>query len=348
MPIPVFRSQPVDWGRAQEIHDEHGDSNQLSNFGPLVKRLEFQLAELLSVEADQLVIFSSGTEAISAAVATLPTKPEFLHLPDFSFLATLRAVQGLFCGSIEVEDSEPNDWSLKLVDEKSSAFLPVSVFGASPSYLLKKFSGKTAVIDAAASLGSTPDLSTLESNHAVCFSLHSTKILGSGEGGFAVFGEASWANKAREWSNFGRSSTDTFLASGANAKMPEVQAAFILAQLEQFPNQLQTWRKAQRIAREATERLGVEVHPQAFENPNPYWVVKFSDKNIRLEAEKLLKDSEIGFRSWWPISLAKLNSQTEFPISKELRETTLGLPMFLDITDEDISLVERALSPLSN
>lgn len=347
MSIPVFRSQTLNWERAREIHDLYGDPSKLSNFGPLVRKLESQLATLLGVSAQQLVIFSSGTDSISASVATVAGQPQSLLLPDFSFLATLRSVQGPFRGSITVGDCDRDDWSLSLDSAKSDVYVPVCIFGESPEYLMEKFSGKTAIFDAAASLGSVPDLSGMQTNHAVSFSLHATKILGAGEGGFTVFGDESWAQRAREWSNFGRSSEMDFLENGANAKMSEAQAAFILAQLESFEERQNQWKQAQALAKDATERLLFETHPRSFENPNPYWVVKFKDTSQRSDAEKLLTQSDIEFRSWWPTSLAKLNSESECPNSINLRETTLGLPMFLGITEEEISLVEGALSPVS-
>ena len=347
MSIPVFRSQTLNWERAREIHDVYGDPSKLSNFGPLVRRLESELASLLGVSARQLVIFSSGTDAIAASVATVAGQPKSLLLPDFSFLATLRSVQGPFRGSITVGDCDWNDWSLSLDSAESDVCVPVCIFGESPEYLMEKFSGKTAIFDAAASLGSLPDLSGMETNHAVSFSLHATKILGAGEGGFTVFGDESWAQRARDWSNFGRSGETEFLENGENAKMSEVQAAFILAQLERFSERQNQWKQAQALAEDATERLMLVTHPRAFQNPNPYWVVKFKNQNQRLEAANLLAQADIGCRSWWPTSLAKLNLESERPNARSLRETTLGLPMFLGITEEEISLVERALSPIS-
>ena len=344
--VPVFRSEPVNWKRAKEIHESSGDPLRLSNFGPLVQKLEADLASLLNVNKEKLVIFSSGTEALSASIATISGRPKTLSIPDFSFVATLRAAQNTFEGSIFVEDLDLEDWALRRTRGDSKVFMPVCIFGASPLPLMKKFSGEKAIFDAAASLGSTPDLSGMEKNHCVSFSLHSTKILGSGEGGFTVYGTETWAEEARAWSNFGRSDNREFRAKGANAKMSEVQAAFVLAQLEVFSDKLINWKRSQYLAKESTMRLGFEHHVQAFEDPNPYWVVRFRSTGECREAERLLANAGIESRRWWPKSLAELNSQDQPPFSRKLRETTLGLPMFLGISDEEISLVEKALGPI--
>ena len=337
----------MNWDRAKRIHAKFGDSSQLSNFGPLVRKLEADLASLLRVDKGQLVSFNNGTQALTSAYKGLLGEKLSVVLPDFSFLATLRAVQGIVSGELSAEESDLKDWSLTTQTKDADVVIPVAIFGSSPKHLLKKFSGRTVIVDAAASIGSLPDLSKLDSNHAVCFSLHGTKILGAGEGGFAVFGNKGWADRARAWSNFGRSPNRGFSDGGSNGKMSEVQAAFILAQLEEFPDQLQEWKTSHEIAREVTERLGLTTHQHAFENPNPYWVVKFRGREDRKKAETLLREADIESRNWWPTSLAKLNGQDEFPNAKYLRETTLGLPMYLGMSEKEISLVEMALKPLS-
>lgn len=347
MSISVFKSQRLNWDSARRIHSQFGNLGQLSNFGPLVTKLESDLARLLRVEVGQVVSFNSGTQAITSAYKGIPATKLSVVIPDFSFLATLRAVQGIVSGDLSAGESATQDWSLSSEVKDADVLIPVVIFGSSPVHLLKKFSGRTMIVDAAASMGSLPDLSKLESNQAVCFSLHATKILGAGEGGFAVFGNPEWADRARAWSNFGRSASNGFSSGGSNGKMSEVQAAFVLAQLEEFPEQLESWKTSQQMAREATERLGFEYHPQAFEHPNPYWVVKFRYSDDRKKAERLLTEADIEFRHWWPTSLAKLNGQDEFPNAKHLRETTLGLPMYLGIREKEISLIEGALKPVS-
>lgn len=347
MTIPVFRNIHADWSAAQQIHHKYGDANQLSNFGPLVSRLEAKLAKLLEVPKENLVVFSSGTKAISAAISAFHRKNLLVQLPDFTFLASFRAAQRSNAKSIVVKDCDFDDWSLIAEGSGEVLHMPVAPFGSSPQNLLEKFSGEPAVVDAAGSLGSLPNLSTLESEHAVCFSLHSTKVLGSGEGGFSVFGDVDWASRARAWSNFGRHPVANTLESGTNAKMSEIQAAFLLAQLENFEGQLRQWKVAQKFAEKITETLGLGKMPGAFVSPSTYWVVKFDSEAQRLEAQTLLAKSDIEYKQWWPLSMASLNSQIAPPISSELRETTLGLPMFFDITEDQMRRIELALLPIA-
>lgn len=299
---------------------------------------------MMNVDSHRVVTFSSGTDALSASVATMPGNLQSLEIPDFSFLASLRSAQLGFDGDIKVADINLLDWSLNREDPSETGYMPVCTFGASPKYLMRKFEGSFAVIDAAASLGSIPDLSTLSPNHAICFSLHATKIFGSGEGGIGVFGTSDWAADARDWSNFGKSSLHNVRISGANGKLSEVQAAFHLSRIEDAQNEIQDWMTANAHAKKISEQLGLELAPFSFEAPNPYWVVKLEDKQTRDKVEERLYKDGISTKRWWDISLAQTAGFEEFLNSRNIRETTLGLPMFREIKESELDFIAEKLS----
>lgn len=343
MQIPTFRPTTPDWNSAQQIWEEKSNPRQLSNFGPLVGLLELRIAEMLNVDPNKVVAFSSGTDALSASVATIPGNSPSLVIPDFSFLASLRSAQLGFDCEIEVADIDFEDWSLNRDDHSNNAYMPVCAFGSSPKYLMEKFEGSFAVIDAAASLGAIPDLSTLSPNHAVCFSLHATKIFGSGEGGIGVFGTTDWAAEARDWSNFGKANVDNVQMSGANGKLSEVQAAFHLSKIENAQNEIQDWNRANMKAKEISDQLGLELAPFSFEAPNPYWIVKFKDKPTRDKVEESLVKEGISTKRWWEISLSRAAGFEELSNSQTLRETTLGLPMFREIRKSELEFIGEKL-----
>ena len=343
MHIPTFRPSTPDWHSAQRIWDEKSNPQQLSNFGPLVGLLELRIAKMLNVDPNKVVAFSSGTDALSASVATIPGNYPSLVIPDFSFLASLRSAQLGFAGVIEVDDIDLDDWSLNRDDHSNNAYMPVCAFGASPKYLMEKFEGSVAVIDAAASLGPLPDLSSLSPNHAVCFSLHATKIFGSGEGGIGVFGTTDWALEARDWSNFGKANAVNVHMSGANGKLSEVQAAFHLSKIENAQNELRDWNRANMQAKEISDQLGLELAPFSFEAPNPYWILKLKDKQTRDKVEESLLGNRISTKRWWDISLSRTAGFKELSNSKTLRETTLGLPMFRLIKKSELEFIAEKL-----
>ena len=68
------------------------------------------------------------------------------------------------------------------------------------------------------------------------FSLHATKTMGMGEGGFAVSGDADWIERVRCLSNFGIDPGDFKVhQAGSNAKLSEYHAAVGIAALARWP-----------------------------------------------------------------------------------------------------------------
>ena len=345
MRIPVVRPLQPDWDRAKIIFRDLGEPSTLSNFGPLVRFLESRFAEILRVRPDQVVVFSSGTEAISAAVQTFSEPVNTVLLPDYSFIATLRAIGGLQYREQKIVDVHEADWWMNVdsAEWKEALFVPVAPFGDSPSRHFEHYSGKSAVFDCAASFGSEPDLSAIEVNHAYCFSLHATKVLGAGEGGFAVFGSEDWAAKARSWANFGRAGI-AMLGDGRNAKMSEVQAAMYLANLEQWPRERQEWADSQAFARETSRTFGLKTNPSGFEHPHPYWIVELPSNLYREEFERFAKEHHIETRRWWPFSLAENAGLKSQPVASRLRENSLGLPMFRNFSSQERDRILEFLS----
>ena len=342
--IPVFRPRPLSWSVSEEIARRFGSANQHSNFGPLVMRLEDELAQSLNVPTEHVVVFSNCTDALAAAAATADVALGAV-IPGFSFVATLRAVQVAMPNRFRIEDVNSMSWCLEPTEAGilKEVHVPVAPFGTDPSPILNDFKGRSVVVDAAASLGTFPDLSTLESRHAVCFSLHATKVFGAGEGGFAVFGDALWATRAREWSNFGRN-LDGFQASGTNSKMSEVQAAFCLAKLEQREEEMAEWRSAQAIALSVSTEHHLAVQPHGFATVHPYWVVELGSEQERSRVEAELTLRNVGSRRWWSEDLATLIGQAHLPNATSLAGRTLGLPLFCGLTESHGERISEALS----
>ena len=340
--IPVFQPEPLNWNLAASLADEYGSQSQHSNFGPLVTELERRLALFLKTDPKRVVVFSNCTDAIASATATVVADSPVV-IPGFSFLATLRSVQQIPDVEILVRDVEPESWEMispQASDSIDTVYLPVCAFGSNPTNLAKLFSGKRAVFDCAASVGSQPDLSNIEKSHAYCFSLHATKVLGSGEGGFAVFGSSEWAEAARAWSNFGRRDT-SIVSGGINGKMSETQAAFCLSRLVEWESEKEQWLKVQQIAQEVSREHKLMLSPSAFSTVNPYWIVKFRDASETAYAAKFLADRGISTRKWWGFPLGPACNQGNPRVSLDLSATTLGLPFFRGI---DLELISRDIS----
>jgi len=74
--------------------------------------------------------------------------------------------------------------------------------------------------------------------NAEIFSCHASKLINGGEGGYVTTNDSALADQLRLSRNFGKSDRGDFVAAGFNAKMSEMQAAWILASLEGVQPQL--------------------------------------------------------------------------------------------------------------
>ena len=115
----------------QKYVDEIYENGWLTNYGPLVQRLEKRLAEYLGVK--NIVLVANGTAALEIAYRTLDLKGSVITTP-FSFIATTSSLVTNNLSPI-FADIDENTFNLypknieKLITPNTSAILPVHVFG---------------------------------------------------------------------------------------------------------------------------------------------------------------------------------------------------------------------------
>lgn len=330
--------------------EQMDSSGVYSNFGPLVTELEKRYAKFLGVDPEQVVSTANATLALQGACTLFPPR-EWL-LPVFTFAATLHA---LLQANLIPRFTDVHVNNFEMVDPLGQAMsldtgiLPVMPFGKrpEPSSFPK---GRFTVMDAAASLGAAEgSLTTLNKTQAVVFSLHATKVLGAGEGGLAVFGDVDYSTKFRKWTNFGFDGSRMSIFSATNAKMSEIHAAYALASLDGWSSERQQWETALQGGSSIARELGVASPIDRFDGVRPYWIAQFKSQEVRDAVEAALSLSRIQSRHWWPRPLnempafSAISQHTSFPSALELAGTTLGLPMYRGISQQDLELIRDVI-----
>ena len=274
VPILIPRGPSLDLA-IRYLRNNSYEESRYSNFGPLVRKLEERVAARYRVDPAQVVTASNATTGLTLAL--MSSDKTLAQLPDFSFVATLSAARAAG-KTTEFRDVSASSWLIEMNPPGRSGdiLVPVMPFGAWNQELLDN-QQTSMVIDAAASFGLERDLSALDDNKSIVFSLHATKVLGSGEGGVCIFGTEDWATEARSMSNFGMDQHRSIKNVGINGKMSEFQAAFCLAAMDESELEMSYWHDAMDLAREASRGLGLELSPQAFDVPAPYWIVKINE-----------------------------------------------------------------------
>jgi dTDP-4-amino-4,6-dideoxygalactose transaminase len=313
-----------------------------SNLGPQEQELRRRFGERLHVDPDQIATVANATLGLTGAVVVLGGHRWLV--PTFTFAATPASI--LAAGAeLVLGDIDPDTWILRPGGEVDG-YMPVAPFGKAPDIL--PWGGRGRVVhDAAASLGEALDLSTLPSGQAVVFSLHATKVLGAGEGGVVVFGDVTDCARFRSWTNFGFAGTREAQLAGINAKMSEIQCAYVHAALDGWEQERAEWAEARERVERMAAAVGVEML-RGGDGINPYAIAVLRDAETTRRVESTLARHGVGTKRWWSMGCHQMPAyahltESTFPVTDDIAGRTLGLPLYRGMSDEDVETVRNAL-----
>jgi dTDP-4-amino-4,6-dideoxygalactose transaminase len=338
------------------------DARWYSNFGPLVTELEQRLADRFA-RPTQVVTTTNATQALSLTLQAMDLAPGgYVVVPSWTFVATAHAViqAGLTPWFVDVDPgtwmldpAEVEDLALSLNGEIVAA-IPVCAFGAMPDLdtwvAFRERTGVPVLVDAAACFDTLRD-ARLPS----VVSLHATKVLGLGEGGYLATEDAALAHQVRLKTGFGFWGSRDSQVAATNAKLSEYAAAVGLAALDGWPGDRLRWMRAAQHLRIAL--IGrPEVKFQ--EGWGSDWVTSVCTvalpRGSAAGVARSLREDALDTRQWWGggchTSTAFTDCRREaLPVTEELAASTLGLPFSVDMDAHDIARLAAALDrALSN
>ena len=332
----------------------------LTNMGPLASQLEMELKSFLDLK--HLLFVTNGTVALQMAIKALNLRGDIITTP-FSFVATTSSIVWEGCNPIFVDiDSESLNIDASKIEaaitENTCAILATHVYGnpcdvEAIDKIAKKHNLKI-IYDAAHAFGVTVKGESIfkYGDISIC-SLHATKIYHSIEGGFIVTKSADLTKKLASIRNFGISSFDTFDELGLNGKNSEFHAAMGLANLKYINNIIE---KRQNLSRYYDEKLRdlkayrPKWHKDS-ENMGAYYPLVFESEQLMLQVVEHLKSYEIGTRRYFYPSLASSLPYLEpknLEVTDEIARKVLCLPLFYDLTFEEINLIFRIILRVQN
>ena len=217
-------------------------SRRYTNFGPLSQAFERELARL--ADAPHAVSISSCTLGLELALGAMEIPPGGrVLLPTLTFPATASAA---IRSGLTPLFSDIDSGTLSLTPEVArraaaengiDAVLTVALHGqVHDPKAWDAFSSETGIavlIDAAGAAGHQK----IGSTTSAVFSLHATKPLAVGEGGFVATARREFAERVRAKSNFGFESGEVKYL-GTNAKFSEYHAAVGMAALQGWPSRM--------------------------------------------------------------------------------------------------------------
>jgi len=335
------------------------DNNAFAN-GPFVARFEADFAAYC--QAPFAVGVGSGTEALWLALLALGigAGDEVITVPS-TFVATAEAIN--FCGARPVfVDIDERTYTLdpelleRAITPRTKAVIPVHLFGQmadmDPILEIARRREIAVVEDACQAHGAEYRGRKAGSlGHAGCFSFYPAKNLGAlGEAGAVVTRDPALAEKIRILRDHGQETKYEHSVIGWNARMDGIQGAVLRVKLRHLEPGNAARRAHARLYGEYLEGRENRITPEEADYGlhvyHLYAVrVKNRDHVLRALAGRGIA---CGVHYPVPIHLQKAYralglGRGSFPVAERCAREFLSLPMFPELTPEQVETVAREL-----
>jgi dTDP-4-amino-4,6-dideoxygalactose transaminase len=328
-----------------------------SNYGPLISQLESRLAARLDQRAS-VTSLCNATSGIALSLRALgAAQGSLCILPSWTFVASAHAV--VQAGLIPwFHDVDPDTWmldpnavmaSLKTAPSHVGAILPIAAFGHMPDTCawadFNHTTGIPVLLDAAAAFDGLRD-----ARIPAVVSLHATKVLGAGEGGYLATVDTALSTAVRRAANFSFSGNRIAQCQGGNSKLSEYAAAVGLASLDNWPTTRALYMRVAGHLRAACSELpGIGFQPGwGTDWISSVCVVRVPDGKAT-EIGHHLEAAGIETRQWWGEGCHASPAFSDAPkttlkATEHLARSTIGLPFAADFTNETIQRIANALA----
>jgi dTDP-4-amino-4,6-dideoxygalactose transaminase len=304
---------------------------------------------------------SSGTDALALALRACGIGPgdEVITVAN-TFIATVEAIALVGATPVFV-DIDPETYTLdwrqldSVVTSRTRALLPVHLYGhpveMQPLMDFAQVHGLRVIEDASQAHGATYRGQRVGSLGDIgCFSLYYSKNLGAyGEAGICVTNDPELARAIRMLRDHGSLARYQHEVLGVNARLDELQAAVLRVKLRY----LSGWNAArQKHARIYSDQLRdvVETVPVVRSWGTHVYYVYVVEVQNRDHFRKMLEQEGIatGIHYPTPIHLQPACARYGYergrlPITEEVTQRIVSLPMYPELTGEQIQVVVNAV-----
>jgi dTDP-4-amino-4,6-dideoxygalactose transaminase len=327
--------------------------------GPAVERFEKNLAAYCQTK--HAIGVSSGTDALLCALMGLGIKSgDEVICPAFTFFATAGSIARLgatpvFCDiDAKTFNLDPESVKKKLTG-KTRAIMPVHLFGQVANMdainAIAQNRGIVVIEDAAQAIGATRNGKPACSlSFAGCLSFYPTKNLGAfGDAGAICTSDDAFAERCRKLRVHGSGHTYHHEMIGGMFRLAAIQAAVLDVKLKY----LNEWHEARRRNAAIYNKLfeGTKVIAPAIESVNHsiynQYVVRVPERD---RVKQHLAERGIATAVYYPIPLhlqecfAYLGHKMgDFPQSERACREVLALPVYPELTDQQVKHVAKSI-----
>lgn len=332
--------------------------------GPFVEKFEKNFAEFC--QCRYAVGVGSGTDALWIALRGLGVGPgdEVITVPN-SFIATAEAISQ--CGAVPVfVDIDKQTYTLDpdlletAITSRTKAIIPVHLYGQmadmDPIMSIAEKHGLLVIEDAAQAHGAEYKGRRAGSlGRAGCFSFYPGKNLGAyGEAGAVVTNDEKLAEKMRIFRDHGQHSKYHHNVIGWNSRMDGIQGAILDVKLKYLP----LWNTARRKNAALYNSLLADIKGVTLPSEAEYARHVYHIYPIRLEKRdevlSRLAEKDISCGIHYPVPIHLQNayngmgrSKGAFPLTEKYAAEQLSLPMFPELTEQQISYVVEGIKQVA-
>ena len=325
--------------------------------GRRVGELEERWADRVGVR--HAIAVSNGTVALMATLAGLGVAPgDEVITVSHTFAATVNAI--LWTGATPVfVDVEPDTYLFDAkrieaaITPRTRVILPVHLFGlVADMDMVRAIAdrhGLAVVEDAAQAHGATFRGRAAGSFGHGTFSLYATKNMTTAEGGFVTTDDDRLADWLRLYRNQGMRARYEFEILGFNFRLTDVAAAMGLVQLDKLERNTDR-RRAIAAAYDAAFAdlpVGTPVTPAGRSHVFHQYTLVVGERRDAIVAS--LREAGVGADIYYPVPVHRQayvqerGIHADLPVTDRLAATTLSLPIFPGLTEEDQATVIAAV-----
>jgi perosamine synthetase len=353
--IPEIRGN--EWKYVKECID----TNWVSSVGSYVNLFEERFNEY--VGSKSAVVTMNGTAALQLALVTLGIGAgDEVIVPSLTFISPINTIKYVgaepvfvdVCRDTFVMDAEKIE---SLITPKTKAIMPVHIYGhpADMDRIMEIAQKHNLFVieDATEALGSKYKGKMAGTiGHIGCYSFNGNKLITTGAGGMFVTNNLEYGDRAKFLSTQTKVVTDNKAfyhpEVGYNFRMPNLLAAFGVAQLENVEEYLKVKKESAAYYKELLSGVnGITLNIEKDNVENCFWLYSILvEKEYSITRDELiqkLNEEKIEARPFFmPIHDMppyKDCKHGDLSVTKELYELGINLPSSVGLKKEDIEVV---------
>jgi perosamine synthetase len=340
--VPISRP---DLGRAEQLNVNEVMHHGWISQGPFVTEAEERLCRITGRQF--AICTSSGSVAlIVALMATIRWKPWTVSAPALTFAAVHNAIK-LVGGSVRLEGCNAQSWQVEYKNDSGQADSTIAApcYGKLEGMDVITESDLPVIEDAAESFtGSLNGKPAGSFGLISCVSFYVNKCITSGEGGALLTDDLALALRMRGIANHGIvDKSYAPVMTGTNARMTDLQAAVLCAQLDRLPQMLKRRRQIMDLYVSAARGRWKLPTIAPGEVCAPWLFAGIPED--RAETIRRCETENIEWRPFFPVF--DIDIKYDDPLMENARQISrsgICLPLSSALTDEEVRRVCEVIS----